>query len=195
MRILKVLKHIFKGRFRPYLIEGKHRVVPAFEFQGKQYFMFDQMEEVPTGRQMAALTIYAEMDMRVTREYLQDYVKAVEKVTSDPKRININILVQLNMNLKERMELMVMPDFIFKMASVTYFDKDESPYRYDFEYNKKKIAAWKEDGQALDFFLKTPIGDMIPSLKQQGGISPMYLGIAESVEKIHQEHLTAVLSD
>lgn len=194
MQILKVLKSIFKKPFRPYLIEGKYRVIPAFELNGVQYFMFDQTDEIPTGRQFAALTIYAEMDMRVTREYLQDYVRAVEKVTSDPKKINITHLIQLNMNLKERMDLMVMPEFIYKLASVIYFDKNESPYRYDFEYNKKKIEAWKEDGQTLDFFLKTPIGDLIPSLKDQGGISPIYLAVTQSVEKIHREHLTAVLS-
>lgn len=194
MRILKALKSIYRRPFRSYLLENKHRVIPAFDFGGKRYFMFEQTDEIPTGRNLAALTIYAEMDMRVDREYLQDYCKAIEKVTSDPKKINIGVLVQLNNNLRERLELMVLPEFVYKLASVIFFDETESPYRYDFEYNKKKIQAWKEDGATLDFFLKTPLSDLIPFLKAHQNISPIYLGIAESVAEIHRAHLTATLS-
>lgn len=192
-RLLKDLKAIFRKPFRSYLLENKYRVKPAFECGGKRYFMFDQETDVPTGRQFAALMVYNEMDMRVDRSYLEMHVKAMDKLLNDPKKIQVGYISQLNMNLKERLELMAMPEFIYKLASVVYFDENESPYRYDTEYNEKKIAEWKREGATLDFFFKTPLLDLIPSLKYQKNVLPIYLGIAEKIEEIHRKRLTDIL--
>jgi hypothetical protein len=194
MRVLKVLKSMFRRPFRSYLLEGKYRIIPAFECGGKQYWMFDQAMEVPTGRTLGALAIYAEMDMRVTRDYLELHTKAMEKILSDTKKLDITSIAVLNKNLKERLDLMVLPEFIYKLASVMFFDKEESPYRYDFTYAEKKIKAWKEDGANLDFFLKTPIGTMIPYLKPLENASPISLNVAEMVAKTHRDTLTDILS-
>jgi hypothetical protein len=176
------------------LLENKYRVIPAFECGGVQYFMFSDQTEVPTGRQYGALTIYGEMDMRCSREYLTAFCEASEKILNNPKKIQLGELAKMVTYLKERLDLMVLPEFIYKLASVVFFDENESPYKYDFEYNEKKIARWKEDGATLDFFFKTPLIDLIPSLKSQKNVSPIYLGIAENIAKIHQAHLTAILS-
>lgn len=194
-RLLINLRRIFKKPFQPYTLENKYRIVPAFEYAGKRYYMFSAQEEVPSGRQMAALAIYTEMEMRVDREFLIAHTNAMEKVLSDPKKINIGIIAQLNYNLKDRLNLMVLPDFVYKLASVVFFDETESPYKYDFEYNEKKIAKWKEDGATLDFFLQTPLKDLIPSLQSQEGVSETYLAVAEQVSKIHQDFITGVLSE
>lgn len=194
-RILKALKSIFKKPFRPYLLDDKYRIIPAFECGGKQYYMFDQTQAMPTGRTLGALAIYAEMDMRVTREYLELHTKAMEKILSDPKKLDLTSIAVLNKNLKERLELMVLPEFIYKAASVIYFDDQESPYRYDFQYAEKKIQAWKEDGATLDFFLKTPLVDLIPYLKAHVNASPISLNVAEMVAKIHRDTLTGILSE
>lgn len=155
--------------------------------------MFDNQAEMPTGRAMASLMIYNEMEMRCTRDYLEMHCRAMDKILEGPK-ISIQTIVQLHQNLKERLELMVMPDFIYKLASVTFFDKTESPQGYDLEYNQKKIELWKKE-KTLDFFLSLPILDMIPSLKAQQGNSKMYLGIAEKIDQIHRLHLTELLSE
>jgi hypothetical protein len=134
------------------------------------------------------------MDMRVTRDYLELHTKAMDKILSDTKKLDITSIAVLNKNLKERLDLMVLPEFIYKLASVMFFDKEESPYRYDFTYAEKKIKAWKEDGANLDFFLKTPIGTMIPYLKPLENASPISLNVAEMVAKTHRDTLTDILS-
>lgn len=192
---MKGLRNIFKPPFRAYLLDEKYRVIPAFECGGEQFYMFDSQMEVPTGRQFTSLTFYAEMDCRVDREYLEMHTKAMDKVLSDPKKLSIGIIAQLNVHLKERLDLMIPPEFIYKLASVVFFTKDESLYKYDFEYNKKKIQRWKEAGATLDFFLKTPLTTLIPSLKSHEKASPIYLGIAEAVAETHRQHLTDILSD
>lgn len=195
IRILKALKRIFKKPFRSYLLENKYRVIPAFESGGIKYYMFSDQTEVPTGRQFAALMVYNEMEMRCDREYLELHCKAMDKLLSDPKKIQIGYIAQINVNLKERLGLMVTPDFIYKLASIVFFDETESPYRYDEKHNELKIKRWKKEGATLDFFLKTPLVSLIPSLQSQEKVSPIYLGIAEAVAETHHKHLTAILSE
>lgn len=186
---------IFRRTFKPFLLENKYRVVPAFSLKGVDYYMFDDTMQVPAGRMMAALMVYNEMEMKADKRYLEMHVQAMDKILSDPKKINLTHVVRLNMNLKERLELAVLPDFIYKLASVIFFDKTESPYSYDYDYNEKKIKAWKEDKDTLGFFLQMPLKDLIPSWNLEQGNISMYLGVADQVAKIHQLHLTDILSE
>lgn len=156
--------------------------------------MFADLTEMPTGRGFAALMVYNEMDMRCSREYLELHCKAMDKLLSDPKKIHIGYIAQVHANLKDRLELMVVPDFIYKLASVVFFDESESPYKYELEYNNTKIAEWKKDSKTLDFFLQTPLVTLVPFLKSQADVSPIYSVIAEQVAGIHHKLLTDILS-
>lgn len=157
--------------------------------------MFADQTEVPTGRQFAALMVYNEMDMRCTKEYLEMHCKAMDKLLSDPKKIQIGYISTLNQNLKDRLGLMVLPDFVYRLASVVFFDEKESPYKYELEYNAQKIEAWKADPKMMDFFLNTPLQTLVPFLKAQEGVSPIYSAVAEQVGEIHHRLLTDILSD
>lgn len=191
----KTWKAIFGKSFRSFLLEQKYRIDPAFTLGGIDYFQFANQEEVPTGRQFAALMVYNEMDMRCDREYLELHCRAMDKLLSDPKKIQVGYIAQINANLKDRLNLMVVPDFIYKLASVVFFDESESPYKYDLDYNEKKIAKWKEDPGTLDFFLQTPLKELVPFLKAQQDVSSMFSSLAEQVAKTHQALLTGILSE
>jgi hypothetical protein len=187
-------KKIFRKRFRSRLLDNKYKVVEAFQLGGTTYYMFDQTAEVPTGRMLAALAVYTEMEMKVDKEYLELHTRAMEKLLSDPKKINVMYIAQLNLNLKERLELMPLPDFVYKLASVIFFDKTESPYSYSFDYNKKKIEEWKKSGDTLDFFLSRLSSELIPSLKPATGNTRTFFQVAEQVAGIHLTDLTKILS-
>lgn len=157
--------------------------------------MFDSAYEVPTGRMLAALAVYTEMEMRCDRQYLQDHCKAMEKILSDRAKIDLTSIMKLNINLQERLELMPMPDFVYKLASVIFFDEQESKYSYDFEYNKKKIEEWKKTDGILDFFLSRLADQLIPSLRPAAENSNTFsLRLAEQIDEIHRGTLTEVLS-
>lgn len=192
---LTLWKRIFGQRFRSYLLENKYRIDPAFSLAGVDYYQFTNQEEVPTGRQFAALMVYNEMDMRCDREYLELHTRAMDKLLSDPKKISIGYIAQINANLKDRLSLMVIPDFIYKLASVVFFDNTESPYKYDLDYNQKKIAKWKEAPGTLDFFLQTPLKDLVPFLKAQADVSSTFSLLAEQVAETHHRLLTDILSE
>lgn len=188
-------RRIFGQRFRSYLLENKYRIDPAFSLDGVDYYQFANQEEVPTGRGFAALMVYNEMDMRCDREYLELHTKAMDKLLSDPKKISIGYIAQINANLKDRLNLMVVPDFIYKLASVVFFDDTESPYKYDLDYNTAKIEKWKQVPGTLDFFLRTPLKDLVPFLKAQADVSSTFSILAEQVAETHHRLLTDILSE
>lgn len=187
-------KRLFKKRFRSRLLDEKYRLVEAFKLGGVTYHMFDQTADVPTGRMLAALAIYTELEMKVDKEYLELHTRAMEKLLSDPKKINVMYIAQLNLNLKERLELMPLPDFVYKLASVIFFDETESPYSYDFVYNKKKIEQWKKSPETLDFFLSRLASELIPSLKPVTANTNTFFQVAEQIAGIHRTDLTKILS-
>lgn len=193
--LLRIWKATFGQRFRSYLLENKYRVDPAFSLGGVDYYQFTNQEEVPTGRQFAALMVYNEMDMRCDREYLELHTRAMDKLLNDPKKISIGYIAQINANLKDRLNLMVVPDFIYKLASVVFFDASESPYKYDLDYNNLKIKKWKEAPGTLDFFLRTPLKDLVPFLKAQADVSSTFSILAEQVAETHHRLLTDILSE
>lgn len=185
----------FKHKVKSYMLNEQYKVTEAFKApDGTMYYQFDDQMKLPSGRGLCALTIYEEFNMRATREYLELHCRAVEKILSDPKKINIQAIAIINKNLQERLSLAMFPDHIYKLASVIFFDKTESPYNYDYAYNKKKIEKWKASGGMLDFFLKTPLKDLIPSLQSLGQNADRYFQVADQVDSLHQQELQEVLS-
>lgn len=184
----------FKRKLRSYILNDQFKVVEAFGLEGVTYYMFDDQFKLPAGRGLCALTIYEEFNMRCTREYLELHCRAMESLLSDPKKINIQAIAVINKNLQERLNLAMFPDHIYKLASVVFFDETESPYNYDYKYNAKKIEKWKAAGGTLDFFLKTPLKDLIPSLKLPEQNAGPYLQVAEQIDLLHQQDLQEVFS-
>jgi len=182
----KRFRGLFRYSLKPYLVDAKYKVIPAFSLAGTAYWMYDSALEVPTGRFFAAMGIYTEMEMNCNKDYLISHCKAMEKLLSDPKKIQLTYIMQLNVNLKERLDLMPMPDFIYKLASVIFFDKSESLYSYDYDYNKLKIEKWKAAGGSLDFFSKTPLKELVPSLTMPERDTQTYLTVSKMVEEMHR---------
>lgn len=188
------LKKFFRRKLKPFLLENKYRVIPAFDLAGETYYQFDSAFEIPAGRALCTLTIYEEFNQRCTKEYLQKHCKAVEVILSDPKKINLSALALINYNLKERLEMVQLPEHVYKLASVMFFTADESPYGYDFAFNEKKIKRWKQVEGTLDFFLKQPFKELLPSLMLQQKDVKTFFQTAEKVNELHLSELQEILS-
>ena len=190
------LKRAIKGRtLKPYLVDEKYKVIPAFAIGGTDYWMFESSNEVPTGRFFAAMGVYTEMEMNADKEYLTAHCRAMEKILSDPKKIALTYIMQLNVNLKERLDLMPMPEYIYKLASVIFFDETESPYSYDYDYNKLKIEKWKAAGGTLDFFSRTPLKEVVPSLNMPNADFQTYSSLTKLISETHQALLSEIQLD
>lgn len=194
---LSRFRGLFKDKLKPYLVDQKYKVIPAFSLAGTDYWMYDSALEVPTGRFFAAMGVHIEMEQGCNKQFLLDFTSAIEKVLNPPKGkpINLTWIAQMNVNLRERLELMPNEDFIYKFASVIFFDKSESLYSYDYEYAKLKIEKWKAAGGTLDFFSKTPIRELLPVLTMPETDIQTYSIVRKQIEEVHRELLTKVLSE
>ncbi len=160
----------------------------AFKCGGVDYFEFVDKNNLPYERGLEALTFYQEMQNGVTNDYIKNYNAAMSKLLSDPKKINLNEIIKLQMRFEERCNFIISKDIIYKVASVAFVDKSEPLTRYDFKDNEKKIKNWKENA-GDSFFLSMPIKKLIPFLQQSEHTSLMYLNVVEKIEKIQQDIL------
>jgi hypothetical protein len=166
-------------------IEEGHVIEPAFISGGVQYYRLKDYFNTFSLRGLMALQVYEEFNMRMTKEVLTEYIEKVDKILSNPKQINVGELAMLNHRIKERVN-MVMPttDIIYKFASVAYFDKNESPYSYDPEYNAGKIKKWKEATDIDSFFIVMQLRDILPLPQLSKEDLAVCLQIVDSVGKM-----------
>lgn len=195
MKLTELVSKMLPRRKPKMKVYGTDVATEAFKHGGKVYYQFADHFKMPAGRAVCALAIYEELRMRCTADYLRLHIEATDKILNAPAgKIKLTALAQINANLKERLNLAPFPDHIYKLASVVFFDENESPYSYDFEYNQKKIAEWKKDGDLLYFFLSMPFSDLMAlgSLSKERAES--YFRTGELVNQIHQKHLQGLLS-
>jgi hypothetical protein len=174
--------------------KDKYKIVKAFEFDGKQYFQFEDVFNVAVGRGMVASEYYNEFSMRCTREFLQAHSTAVLNCINNKNGIQITELSKLTTQLKERLDLIFDVELVYKLASVIYFDENESPYNYDFKYNLEKIKKWKEL-KLSDFFLQVPMSSIIPLTGLSDQDLNVYTEVSKKVNKHHLESIFTMLSE
>jgi hypothetical protein len=188
------LKNLFRKPFKSLRLQDKQKIIKAFVYQGKDYFMFDDIFSIPSIRGLQALDYYEEFNMRCTKDYLIRWTESAEKILSDNKKINLIELATLVKHLQERLKMIPVSEHIFKIASVIFFDDSENPYVFDRKYNKKKIDLWKKDPEVLSFFLQTPLKDLIPYLDSQGASLATYSGVVKELNTIHFREVLKHLS-
>lgn len=186
--MISKIKNIFKPKPK-FLKENPNNIVKVFEHNGKDYYSFNDSFNVPYERALTALTYYEEFRMRCTREFLIKHTEAVDSLINS-KTIKLTEVAKLNSQLKERLEWILEPELLYKLASVLIFDSSESPYTYDFQYNQKKITEWKKDKELLSFFLQMPIMNVIPYLKDLELNLEGYSEMVQKATKIHLENIS-----
>jgi hypothetical protein len=184
--ILKKNKPEFKGY--PEL-----RTKWAFSCGGEDYFECEDPNSLTSGRGYAALNYYKELSMSCTREFLLAHTEAIDKIVRNPKNIDVIEIAKLNLQLKERLEMVVDSLTPYKVAAVIFFDKTEDPYSFDYDYAMKKIEKWKKEDVA-SFFLQVPLRSLIPSSLLSEEAIQNYMKVAKEVDRTHYKDILAVTS-
>lgn len=183
-------------KFKSLVLDGKYKIEPAFALGGRQYYQFSSAMDMPASRGLSAMVIYDEFKMKADKEYLELHCRAImEILNGDEKgKIDLNLIRQIHQNLRERINLAALPEHCYKLASVHFFDAEESIYEYDFKHNENKINEWKKNPKALSFFLTRPLRDYLPFSDMPNNTVLKYLNVAEKIANLHREDLQAVLS-
>jgi hypothetical protein len=190
--MIDFLKNILSRKPR-FHVQPEHAVELAFECGGIKYFQHQDPFNTPYRRGFTALAFYEELRMRTTREYLLQHVEAVNAIVSNPKSISIKDLVILNEQLKQRLNFIIEPDILYKLASVVFFDETENPAAYDFKYGLKKIENWKKHSTMNDFFLLQPLVRLIPYLMDCEVDIESYSKVVQRASQQHLDVLSSIL--
>lgn len=166
------------------------KIVKAFVSGGTQYFKFEDINNILSGRAFAARDFFTEMSMKCSREYLVSHCEAIDKIMTSAQ-LDISKIGQLHQQLKERLELIISPETCYKIASVIYWDKTEAPYSFDYNYSRTKIQKWKDENVS-DFFLLTHLRDLIPALDLSEKDLKTYIQVGEQVEMEHLKVLESI---
>jgi hypothetical protein len=167
-----------------WVVHEGHVIIPAFESGGVQYYMMKDIFNSFAGRALDAMAIYEKWTMRTTPEFMRDWLQALEN-TINANPIKITEVAEMINVMRERINFAVPTEsIIWELASVAFFDRNESPYRYDEAYAKEKISRWKEDIGLPAFFFKTPLRDLVslPDLSEDA--LKNYLKAVEQVDEI-----------
>lgn len=166
----------------------KYRIEYAFTCSGTKYYRFADITNLPYERGLMALVAYNELDMRCTRDFLIRYQGAIDDILHQQK-IDIFKIQQLNELLKQRLQMPTDVDLLYKLASICFFDKSENPAVYEPAYAEKKIAKWRKDKGVRDFFMQTPLLELMPFLKSVNTDLDTFSELQKEIKMIHSECL------
>lgn len=178
--------------------ESKHIIEPAFTVGGIQYYCFKDIFNLPYKRALQALVYYREVSLNIDREYIEMHIQAVRNAltpTANKKIIDVNAAYAMNEQLAQRLKLPPDVDMLYKLAAIVYFDANEKPENYEFDYGAKKIEFWKKHKSVEDFFLQTPLQELIPFLKEAGKNLNTYQEMIKETKKKHLEKVLSHLSE
>jgi len=165
----------------------------AFTCGGVDYYQLVDFNNTPAMRGLKTMVFYSEMQMKCSLEYLKLHTEAMDNILLNNKgSINIYDIKKLNDQLKQRLEIALEMELVYKIASVVFFPKNENITDYDFGFNARKVAHWKKYGGA-DFFLFQPLQELLPVLKDMSGNLRNYMEVQQKVNKLHLENLLQLL--
>lgn len=177
-----------------WVVDEGHVIVPAFESGGIQYYQMKDIFNSFAGRALDAMAIYEKWSMRTSPEFMTAWLQGLEN-TINANPIKITEVAEMINIMRERINFALPTEsIIWELAAVAFFDRNESPYRYDPEYAKEKIARWKDDIGLPAFFFKTPLRDLVslPDLSETG--LKNYLTAVEAVSGKQLEKVLSRLS-
>lgn len=191
---VEILNNINPKEFFP---DAKHIIMYAFTLGDRHYFRFDDPLNTPYDRALKCMVYFKELEMNCDRDFLVAHTQAFDNVFSAAKMTTKDLvtLVDLNNQLRSRLELPKEPELMYKLASVVFFDQHENPCVYEFKYGNSKIKFWKKNALLTDFFLQRPIMELIPYLQYAGENLEQFSQMTVKVTQAHSDKLLHLLSD
>lgn len=194
MRLFKSLKAYLSNKLKRFPKDIPYPIEEAFSIEGRTFYRYKDYFNIPYERGLKTITFYEEARMKITYEYLEEHIKAIDKLLKSQK-IDVYKIKALNDIMAERMKWAVDTEILYKLASIVFFEKDEDPRTYDFKHNAEKIQFWKEHKSVSDFFLQTPLLELMPFLKELDMNLETYSLIAKELTKHHLDMVSSIVSE
>jgi hypothetical protein len=195
MNIIDSLAHFIRGR-KNHFKDSEYVISYAFTAGGVDYYQFDDVFNLPYQRGREAIHAYEELQMRCDKDYLIRHSELINDLLTKGS-IGFDEIARIkaaNDQLKQRLTWVIVPDLVFRLASVVFFDSSEDPKRYEIGYNQKKIEHWKKHEDVADFFLRQPVAKLIPQFEGSKSNFQSYLKAIEHLSESHLKKLSTQFS-
>lgn len=164
----------------------KNVVEFAFAIDGKEYYQFKNLLDMPQKRYQRVNEFIREAEMRITSKELLEITGLIKEAIDKGKITDVSILVNL---IDTTATQFIETDTYYRLFTCVFFDLDEDITDYDFDYNEDKIELFKKQ-PATAFFFSQPMRKYLP----QVDISEKDLNIFLKGTKAKKEFLSKTKS-
>lgn len=127
------------------------RPVDNLVIDGRQYYEFVNLVDMPDSRYVHFLNFNREFNMGLDRATITEYIDKIIKANDSDEKSKIGMLCYM---FKDTVNNLTPVESMYNLASLVYFDKDEDLKVWDHDYNHEKIAAFKELPDQAFFFTR-----------------------------------------
>ena len=159
---------------------------------GLNFFEFVDFNEMPVQRALYTLTILNEVSQKLTKERLIAFLDAIEATINSPT-VQLVEVMKLTIALRERVEMIMEPESLYKLSSVVYFTEEENPNDYSQTKSYEHIKLFKKCSET-SFFLSQPIKKCMPQHNLSDEDLIKYLEIAKKINLKEFENIGTILS-
>lgn len=132
----------------------------AFDIDGKEFWTFKNMLDMPAPRYQRCMEFIREAEMRITSADLTEFTGLIKDALDKGKITDAIIFLNGIENLTSQY---IETDTFYRLFTCVFFDLDEDITDYDFDYNEDKIKLFKAQPQTSFFFTK-PMKAYLPQI-------------------------------
>ena len=178
------IRKIQKGRKTCLHPEFKTLTKFAFDIDGREFYEFASILDMPPARYFKAEELIREAQMCITVSDLKEIL--IESINGLNKgEITKSILLQNA--ILHRCDQFLETDTYYRLFSCLFFDLEEDLTDYDYDYNVEKIELFKNDPIG-SFFLRMPMKKYLP----QADISAEDLAIFLKQSEVSRKYLQKI---
>jgi len=159
----------------------------AFDIDGKEFYTFKNLLDMPAPRYQRIQEFIREAEMRITSIDLLDFLELIKDAINKGKITDAVIFVNSIENLASQY---IETDTFYRLFTCLFFDLDEDITDYDFDYNEEKLELFKSQ-PANAFFFSQPMKKYLP----QTDISAQDLEVFLKQTNTHRQYIQKIKSD
>jgi len=159
----------------------------AFDIDGKEFWTFKNMLDMPTSRYQRIQEFIREAEMRITSQDLTDFIELIKDALNKGKITDAIIFLSAVENLTSQY---IETDTFYRLFTCLFFDLDEDITDYDFDYNEDKLKLFKSQ-PATAFFFSQPMKKYLPQID----ISEQDLEVFLKQTSVNHEYIQKIKSE
>ena len=159
----------------------------AFDIEGKEFYTFKNLLDMPAPRYQRIQEFIREAEMRLTSTDLINYIELIKDALNKGKITDAIIFLGGIENLASQY---IETDTFYRLFTCLFFDLEEDITDYDFDYNEEKLALFKSQPMT-SFFFSQPMKKYLPQID----ISEQDLEVFLKQTSVNSEYLQKIKNE